>query len=440
MSLRQRVRARSVPATSDAHNASSAHRRRVDRRWRILRIGAILLLIAAGVFSRVATGDVAAPAPVVQSSLGGLACPLPGQCVSVGTTGSRDTVLTPYAVWFANDTWTLESPVPPLQNGDSILSAVSCPSGTHCVAVGRQDVPAPYFGAKSAGGRPLIEVWTGHAWRSQRSPVPGGTTEAQLNGVACVSSSACVAVGSTGGKSGNDRVLTQFWDGKTWTLVVPPRPRVMEDPTLYDIACTSATECTAVGHFTYDVGEFFSTLIAPLILRWNGDEWRFENSDNVGDSLDTELGGIACPSTQRCIAVGSQRHSGGAFTTFAEIRDGARWHLLRTPDPKGTPYAELKDVACPSPQRCIAVGSYAVGSDSRALIESWDGADWTIVDVPSPPGASSSVLRTIACEAPDRCLAAGSYRSNSPTEQAYSALWDGASWTVVPMPVSMATG
>ena len=209
---------------------------------------------------------------------------------------------------------------------------------------------------------------------------------------------------------------------------------VIEDPTLYDIACTSATECTAVGHFTYDLGEFFSTLIAPLILRWNGDEWRFENSDNVGDSLDTELGGIACSSSQRVspwgrsdIPVAPSRRSSRCATVV-------RWHLQRTPDPKGTPYAELKDVACPSPLRCIAVGSYAVGSDSRALIESWDGADWTIVSVPSPPGASSSVLRTIACEAPDRCLAARSYRSNSPTEQAYSTLWDGASWTIVPVP------
>ena len=395
-----------------------------------------MVLIAAGVFSRVATGDVAAPAPVVQSSLGGLSCASPGRCVSVGTTGSRDTVLTPYAVWFAEDTWTPRSPVPPLQNGDSILSAVSCASSSHCVAVGNQEVPAPYFGAKSAGGRPLIEVWTGQTWRVQQSPVPGGTTDTQLNGIDCVSSSACVAVGSTGGKGGNDRALTQFWDGKAWTLVVPPRPRVMEEPTLYDVACTSATACTAVGHFTYDLGEFFSTLIAPLILRWNGAQWRFENSDSVGDSLDTELDAIACPSSQLCVVVGSQRHSGGTYSAFAEIRDGGRWRVQPTSDPKGTPYAELKDVACPSADRCLAVGSYAVGSDSRALIESWDGAGWKILSAPSPPGATSSVLRTIACDAPDRCLAAGSYRSVSPTETAYSALWDGASWTVVPTPAS----
>ena len=312
VSLRQRVRARSVPATSVGHDPSSAHRRRVDRRWRVLRIVAVLLLIAAGVFSRVATGDVAAPAPVVQSSLGGLSCALPGRCVSVGTTGSRDTVLTPYAVWFADGTWTPGSPVPPLQNGDSILSAVSCASGTHCVAVGNQEVPAPYFGAKSAGGRPLIEVWTGQrmarpaiarAGRDHRRPAERGRLR--------------VAVGLCGRrehrrKGGNDRALTQFWDGKAWTLVVPPRPRVMEEPTLYDVACTSATACTAVGHFTYDLGEFFSTLIAPLILRWNGVQWRFENSDSVGDSLDTELDAIACPVVaavhRRGVAAAFRRH------------------------------------------------------------------------------------------------------------------------------------
>ena len=208
----------------------------------------------------------------------------------------------------------------------------------------------------------------------------------------------------------------------------------MEDPTLYDVACTSATECTAVGQFTYDLGEFFSTLIAPLILRWNGVQWRFESSDSVGDSLDTELGAIACTSSQRCITVGSQRHSGGTYSTFAEMRDGARWRVLPTSDPQGTRYAELKDVACTSSHRCLAVGYYVVGSDSRPLIESWDGAGWKIFPVPSPPEASSSALRTIACDAPDRCLAAGSYRSGSPTEHAYSMLWDGASWTLVPVP------
>jgi hypothetical protein len=435
VSLRQQARAEPrVPPTSVDLDAKATRRRRVDRRWLVVRIGAVLALIAAGAFAGVATRAVTPPAPAIETTLGGLACPSPGHCVSVGTTGSRDTVRTPYAVWFANDAWTEGSPVPPIQNGDSLLSAVSCPSGAHCVAVGRQDVPAPYFGAKSAGDRPLVEVWTGREWRLQRSSVPDGTTDAQLSGVDCVSSSGCVAVGTVGGKSGNDRVLTQFWDGTAWKLVLPPRPRSMEDPTLYDVACTSVRACTAVGHFTYELGSLFGTLIAPLILRWNGAEWRFERSANVGNSLDTELGAIACPSSQRCIAVGSKRHSGGTYSTFAEIRDGARWHVQRTSDPKGAPDAELMDVACPSPYRCLAVGFYAQRSGSRPLVQSWDGAGWTIVPAPSPPGASSSVLTTIACDAPDRCLAAGIYRSRSPTEHAYSARWDGASWTVVQMP------
>jgi hypothetical protein len=393
-----------------------------------------MALIAAGVFARVTAGDVVSPAPVIESSLGGLACPSPSHCVSVGTTGSRSTVRTPLAVWFVDGTWTPHSPEAPLLNGDSLLSSVSCSSDDRCVAVGRQEVPAPFFGAKSSGDRPLVEVWTGQGWRLQRSSVPEGTTDAQLTGVDCVSSSSCAAVGSVGGKSGNDRVLTQFWDGKTWTLVIPPRPRSMEDPTPYDVACTSPTTCTAVGHFTYDLGEFLSPFVAPLILRWNGDHWRFERSGSVGNSLDTELGAIACPSSQRCVAVGSERHSGGTYSTFVEMRDRARWHVQHMPDPEGTPDAELLDVACPSSRRCLAVGFYAVGSDLRPLVESWDGAGWTIVPVPSPPGASSSLLTTIACDAPERCLAAGSYRSGSPTQQAFSARWDGASWTIVPVP------
>jgi hypothetical protein len=334
---------------------SATRRERADRRWLVARIGAVVALIAAGTFARIATGAVVPPAPVIETSLSGLACPSPGHCVSVGTTGSRDTLHTPYAVWFADDTWTEGSPVPPIQNGDSFLSAVSCPSATYCVAVGRQEVPAPYFGARSAGDRPLVEVWTGGNWQVHPSSVPDGTADAQLSGVECVSLSTCVAVGTVAGRSGKDRILTQFWDGDAWKLVLPPRPRSMEDPALYDVACTSAGACTAVGHYTYQLGAFL-TLIAPLILRWNGTEWRFEPSGNVGDSRETELGGIACPASDRCIAVGSVRHPDGTNSTFAEMRDGASWHTQRTPDPKGTPDAELNDVACPSPNRCIAVG------------------------------------------------------------------------------------
>ncbi|MEA2557630.1 MAG: hypothetical protein QOG88_1168 [Actinomycetota bacterium] len=434
MSLRHEARAEPpVSAPSVDLDAKATHRRRIDRRWLVVRIGAVVALIAAGIFARISTGAVVPPAPVIETTVGGLACPSPGNCVAVGMTGSRDTLRTPYAAWFAGDAVTQSSPVPPTQNGDSFLSAVSCPSGAYCVAVGRQEVPAPYFGAKSAGDRPLVEVWTGSEWQLQRSTVPDGTAEAQLAGVDCASASSCVAVGTVAGRSGKDRVLTQFWDGSAWKVVVLPRSRSTEDPALYDVACTSPTACTAVGHRTYDLGEFLS-LIAPLILQWNGDEWSFEPSANNGNLRETELGGIACPSPQRCIAVGSEREADGTKSPFAEVRDGASWYVLRTSDPKGTPDAELYDVACPSPQRCIAVGFYAKGPDARPLIQSWDGAGWTTVPAPSPPGASSSVLTTIACEAPDHCLAGGIYRSTSPTEHAYSARWDGSLWTIVPMP------
>ena len=65
----------------------------------------------------------------------------------------------------------------------------------------------------------------------------------------------------------------------------------------------------------------------------------------------------------------------------------------------------------------------------RRIGSAFDGSDAL-----RRPGATASVLATIACDAPNACVAAGSYRSNSPTEHAYSALFDGESWTLVEVP------
>jgi hypothetical protein len=301
------------------------------------------------------------------------------------------------------------------------------------VAVGSQEVPAPYFGARSAGDRPLIEVWNGASWRLQKAPIPPGTADAQLNGVSCTGPF-CFAVGDYAGRSGNDRVLAQVWDGSRWMMRLPPKPRSMEDPILYDVACTSSTSCIGVGHFTYEVGAFFNSQIAPLILRWNGHGWHFELSANPGGSLDTELGAISCAAPNRCVAVGSDRVSGGTYSTFAEINNDGAWKTLPTPDPAGSPDAEFMDVSCPLPDRCFAVGFFALGSDSRPLLESWDGTKWTIQPTSMPPGASAGVLTAIDCVSARTCEVVGTYRQGTPTQHAFSATLDERRWDVVPMP------
>jgi hypothetical protein len=206
----------------------------------------------------------------------------------------------------------------------------------------------------------------------------------------------------------------QFWDGSSWKA--RPSAAAVNDggsgALQRDVHLPTA--CTAVAQFRYQLGSFL-TVIAPLILRWNGTEWRFEHSANATNSLDTGLSGIACPSSNLCIAVGSERHSGGNNSPFAETWDGTGWTLRRPADLKGSTGTQLTDVACASATRCFAVGFVAHGSDAQPLVESWDGTRWSVVPTTAPQGATSSVLTTIACDAPDQCLAGGIYRSNSPT-------------------------
>ena len=76
-----------------------------------------------------------------------------------------------------------------------------------------------------------------------------------LNGVSCVSASACVAVGSTftyGGGIGGGSVLVGKWDGKSWSAeggVDGAGGRLAEN-VLSGVSCTSASRCVAVGSDT----------------------------------------------------------------------------------------------------------------------------------------------------------------------------------------------
>lgn len=400
-----------------------------------MRLVALGALIAAGFAARLSVPDVSAPKPAIDSSLRDVACPSPERCVTVGFTGSKYTVRVPLALVSADGSWTVRSPDAPSQTGDGDLSALACSSLTHCVAVGRQEVPARYFGARSAGDRPLTEVWDGTTWHSHEAVVPPGTADADLQGVACVSSM-CMAVGEYARRLGEDRALAESWDGHTWSLHLPPTPRFMDEPgepVLSDVACISATSCVAVGQVTFELEGNMASIVAPLIERWDGTRWRFERAANPG-SDDVELYAISCDSPDRCVAVGTRRIGRRAYGTLAEWWDGTAWRLMRTQDPAGSPGATLLDVACPGPKRCIAVGVWTSGSNFQPLMESWDGRRWTIEPITTPASFSSSALNSIDCAIPTSCQAVGTYEKGSPILHAFWARLIRGDWAVLPVP------
>jgi hypothetical protein len=95
---------------------------------------------------------------------------------------------------------------------------------------------------------------------------------------------------------------------------------------------------------------------------------------------------------------------------------------------------DLSSVSCLSASWCMAVGSTGVqgGSDTtnRALAQLWNGHTWTVLPVPQPasPGAN---LAGVSCLSRVRCIAVGGQVTPA---QMLAEEWNGSTWQMLPVP------
>jgi hypothetical protein len=143
----------------------------------------------------------------------------------------------------------------------------------------------------------------------------------------------------------------------------------------------------------------------------------------------TSLRDVACPSPTSCFAVGTSRSS-GVDTTLIERWNGTTWSIVPSPNPSGSPV--LLSVACASDTSCFAVGQYS-GTAYRTLVLRWNGTSWSIVPSPNPAGALNSALLGIACMSTTSCFAVGSADSGI-TPRTLIERWNGTSWSIVASP------
>ena len=271
------------------------------------------------------------------------------------------------------------------------LAAVSCPAPTACVAVGTQD--------SSGSGVKLIQRWNGTKWVAQLSPTPSGARSSSLSAVKCSSSAFCIAVGQYNTTT-TTRTLALRWSAGRWSLLPTPNLSSAAVNVLSGLACTSTTNCFAVGSSFTSNGTTGEQL--TLIEQWDGAHWSIVPSPNVTDAFDSGLVGAACASSADCFAVGSA-HFETHNDTLVERWDGSAWSIVASPDPPDSFDNELSGVTCPAATVCTAVGS----SDHGPLVERWDGKNWSLAPSKSPVGATGGALVSISCPAVTRCTAAG---------------------------------
>ena len=238
---------------------------------------------------------MANPSVGIGSELVGISCIDADQCVAVGSTdvGSWHHTL---VMTLAGGVWSVTPSPNHGTKHDNALTDVSCTSSTACVAVGAWE------GANFE--RTLAMQLSGGAWSLMSAPNRNADDNV-LSGVACTSARSCMAVGnSLGNATGTvtaHQTLIESLHAGVWKMVPSPNFGTSENQ-LDDVACTDAAHCTAVGTGKSHVTESSRTLVASL----RSGVWSIEPSPNraTGNWGSDTLNGVDCLAAG-CVAVGS---------------------------------------------------------------------------------------------------------------------------------------
>ena len=271
-------------------------------------------------------------------------------------------------------------------------------------------------------------------WGLVYSPAVG--QEGRLLAVAAVAANDAWAVGQYEGADSLQRTLIEHWGGSQWAYVNSPNPGA-EDNVLQGVAADSPSDAWAVGDQINAAG---TTL--PLIEHWNGTAWSVAIVPSVGQTLGSELTGVAAISPQDAWAVGYFSTSGGQSAPnlqqpLALHWNGSQWQSVAMPSPSTGSYESLSAVAAVSSHDVWAVGDDSAGNS--ALIEHWDGSAWKVVAAPT--AVNGGALTGLAAVASGDVWAvgsgAGTVRQGAVCGIAGGGViahWDGTRWSNVALP------
>jgi hypothetical protein len=337
------------------------------------------------------------PSGALGSGLAGLSCTSADFCEAVGELAQTDegnqSSEVPLAEVWNGKTWARQAIPPPAGVETSALNGVSCASPVFCVAVGTYNAHDWLLA--------FAEVWNGTAWSSESLPVLVTAPENMywLNGVTCLSSKNCIAVGGdSSGDTGTGGAYSENWNGKAWTPETAPGLYAGDDyGEFLAVSCVSATDCIGVGT---DNGLSSTPAIAD---KWNGSSWVAE--EPVSPNLYDSLSGVSCLPSGGCVAVGVEG-DGYEIPLVETLNATGKWTVIANP-PATAFGSSLSAVSCTSTANCVAVGAYPAGTIERPYGESLSGNTWTVEHPATPAGTPDGYLSAIVCSS-SGCEAVGS--------------------------------
>jgi hypothetical protein len=284
------------------------------------------------------------------------------------------------------------------------LNGVTCVSSKDCIAVGRA------VGSNGLGHN-LAEQWNGKKWSAAVPPGPARSKGSFLESVSCTSARNCIAVGAYGKSGDVTSPQADRWNGKKWSAVKVAVPK--GSSSLGAVACASPSDCWAAGA----AGDL------TLIEHWNGKKWSKAKSPSPHPAKPNVLSGIACPGARECWAVGYTFPTN--FTGSLTARwNGKKWAAASTPTSKS---GQLIGDACAATSACLAVG---IGNSLFPIAQHWTGSAWKTTTVAKVSKEKSGELNGVACHGRAACVAVGSYFQGKIT-QILAEKWNGSRWSAV---------
>lgn len=323
------------------------------------------------------------------NALFGVRCTVARDCWAVGVIESGRGPYLGEALHWNGEKWSATAVPDPggLLRGDfSELYDVACAARSTCWAVGQYGTETGGFTALNLAMR-----WNGKRWALAQVPDPGGTVSGdtnQLAAIRCPSRTMCLAIGILSAVERPNILLNQglLWNGKRWSTLPMPEPATAgagDTNQLYGLACSSASNCFAVGAFGNSAA---TATIFNQILHWNGTTWSAIDApqpDGASAGATQQLASATCASATDCWAVGNLTNPADSPGDLNQALhwDGAQWSLVPTPDPGGdATYAEntLFAIRCVVHASCWAVGVARVpdGPNFRQILH-WDGSTWS---------------------------------------------------------------
>jgi hypothetical protein len=342
-----------------------------------------ILLVGALAGVPAASADAASAPSVTVTALGGLgtvggvACPPSGPCLTVGTDTAGNSA-------FETITAGQPGPVTDLPDPNFTPLAVACPQSGQCLLAGDELDPNS---AVQTGALVALDGATVGPTES----VPGTTS---LVALACATASACTAVAQTPDGAGGTVALDNGQPGPVVESVTPG-------------FTPTATACPERG----------GCQLAGTLLTATGTSGAVANATGPAASVPaaTVLAGIGCPTSGACVAVGSApgpTDANGNPTGAPYVVSVADGQPGAGSQPSAPPGGELTAVACASGAECVGVGDDPAGD---TLIETISGGRPSPIQaIPADATVGAVQLVAVACPSSTDCLAVGQDADGNP--------------------------